>query len=63
MEYLLREGLLDSDGNTLAFTGIVSHLYYTEPSNFIFLSYLQSGMSIFGVHVSNQQLKEGVRYL
>ncbi len=55
MEYLLREGLLDSDGYTLAFTGIISHLYYTEPSNFIFLSFLQSGMPTFGVLVLNRR--------
>lgn len=44
IEYLLREKLIRSDGSLIGFSGIVSHLYYLEPANFLFASILRSGI-------------------
>ncbi len=40
----MREGLVDAEGNLLGLAGVVSHLYYTEPSNFLFGSLFRSGV-------------------
>ncbi|CAG8674010.1 7842_t:CDS:2 [Gigaspora margarita] len=34
IEYLGRENILDQEGNPINLSGMISHLYYTEPSNF-----------------------------
>lgn len=43
IEYLRRQQLLDSDGATLNFAGLVSHLYFTENSSFAFHALLKEG--------------------
>ncbi|KAH7057428.1 hypothetical protein B0J12DRAFT_413955 [Macrophomina phaseolina] len=43
IEYLRRQFLLDRFGNPLNFAGCVSHLYYTESSNFAFHALLKDG--------------------
>ncbi|CAG8744697.1 9432_t:CDS:2, partial [Gigaspora margarita] len=34
IEYLIRENILDQEGTPIDLSGIITHLYYTEPSNF-----------------------------
>lgn len=43
IEYLRRQFLLDQSGSPLNFAGLVSHLYYTESSNFAFHALLKEG--------------------
>lgn len=43
IEYLRRQFLLDQSGQPLNFAGCVSHLYYTENSNFAFHALLKEG--------------------
>ncbi|KAK8203086.1 DEAD/DEAH box helicase-like protein [Phyllosticta capitalensis] len=43
LEYLRRQFLLDHHGIPLNFAGCVSHLYYSEPSNFAFHALLKEG--------------------
>lgn len=43
IEYLRRQQLLDSDGATLNFAGLVSHLYFTENASFAFHALLKEG--------------------
>lgn len=43
IEYLRRQQLLGSDGAPLNFTGLVSHLYFTENSSFAFHALLKEG--------------------
>ena len=43
IEYLRRQQLLDSIGRPLNFAGCVSHLYFTENSNFAFHALLKEG--------------------
>ncbi|XP_075053978.1 putative ATP-dependent RNA helicase DDX60 [Mixophyes fleayi] len=44
LQFLLYEGYLDQDCNPTAFTGLVTHLHYYEPSNFVFVSLLEKGL-------------------
>ncbi|XP_068134922.1 probable ATP-dependent RNA helicase DDX60 isoform X2 [Hyperolius riggenbachi] len=44
LQFLLTEGYLDQDCNPTAFTGLVTHLHYHEPSNFVFVSFLEKGL-------------------
>ncbi|XP_065682237.1 probable ATP-dependent RNA helicase DDX60 isoform X1 [Hydra vulgaris] len=44
VQFLIREGLLKSDGTPLGLAGLASHLYYHEPCNFVFVSLLNSGI-------------------
>ncbi|XP_068953370.1 probable ATP-dependent RNA helicase DDX60 isoform X2 [Petaurus breviceps papuanus] len=41
---LVKEGYLDCEGNPVGFAGLVSHLFYEEPSNFLFVSFLRKGL-------------------
>lgn len=43
IEYLRRQQLLDSNGATLNFAGLVSHLYFTENASFAFHALLKEG--------------------
>lgn len=43
IEYLRREGLIDSRGHPLHLAGCVTHLFYTEPANFAFVALFRSG--------------------
>jgi superfamily II DNA or RNA helicase len=43
IEYLRRQHLLDANGTTLNFAGLVSHLYFTENSSFAFHALLKEG--------------------
>lgn len=43
IDYLIRAGLLDNDGNPIDLSGIASHLYYTEPSNLALIALLRGG--------------------
>ncbi|XP_068134929.1 probable ATP-dependent RNA helicase DDX60 isoform X2 [Hyperolius riggenbachi] len=44
LQFLLIEGYLDHDCNPTAFTGLVTHLHYHEPSNFVFVIFLEKGL-------------------
>ena len=44
IEYLRRQQLLDREGRPVGYAGLVSHLYWTEPANFVFYSILNSGL-------------------
>ncbi|NWU06647.1 DDX60 helicase, partial [Cephalopterus ornatus] len=44
LQFLIKEGYLDQECNPIGFTGLVTHLYYHEPSNFVFVSFLVKGL-------------------
>ncbi|OCT99648.1 hypothetical protein XELAEV_18005430mg [Xenopus laevis] len=44
IHFLIHEGCLDQHCNPLDFTGLVTHLHYHEPSNFVFVSFLENGL-------------------
>eukprot|EP01133_Synstelium_polycarpum_P009819 gene9819-11469_t len=43
-DYLYREGYLNIDGQALGYSGIITHLHYLEPYNFIFCRLLKDGV-------------------
>jgi ATP-dependent RNA helicase DDX60 len=44
IEYLLRQNLINRSGDNVALAGLTSHLYYTEPSNFVLAELLRYGV-------------------
>ncbi|XP_048186373.1 LOW QUALITY PROTEIN: probable ATP-dependent RNA helicase DDX60 [Perognathus longimembris pacificus] len=44
LQFLVKEGYIDRDGNPTGFAGLVSHLHYHEPSNLVFVSFLVNGL-------------------
>ncbi|XP_042664351.1 probable ATP-dependent RNA helicase DDX60 isoform X2 [Tyto alba] len=44
LQFLVKEGYLDQEGNPVGFAGLVTHLYYYEPSNFVLVSFLMKGL-------------------
>ncbi|NXJ82194.1 DDX60 helicase, partial [Trogon melanurus] len=44
LQFLIKEGYLDQEGNPVGFAGLVTHLYYYEPSNFVLVSFLVKGL-------------------
>ncbi|XP_040274578.1 probable ATP-dependent RNA helicase DDX60 isoform X1 [Bufo bufo] len=44
LQFLLYEGFLNQDCEPTAFTGLVTHLHYHEPSNFVFVRFLEKGL-------------------
>ena len=44
IEYLLRQNLINSSGDSVALAGLISHLYYTEPANFALAELLRYGV-------------------
>ncbi|XP_056417054.1 probable ATP-dependent RNA helicase DDX60 isoform X2 [Hyla sarda] len=44
LQFLLYEGFLNHDCQPTAFTGLVTHLHYQEPSNFVFVHFLEKGL-------------------
>lgn len=44
LQFLLSEGYLNHDCYPTEFTGLVTHLHYHEPSNFVFVSFLEKGL-------------------
>ncbi|NWW81778.1 DDX60 helicase, partial [Climacteris rufus] len=44
LQFLIKEGYLDQEGNPVGFAGLVTHLYYHEPSNFVLVSFLVKGL-------------------
>ncbi|XP_057577866.1 probable ATP-dependent RNA helicase DDX60 [Hippopotamus amphibius kiboko] len=44
LQFLVKEGYLDREGNPTGFAGLVSHLYYHEPSNLVFVNFLVRGL-------------------
>ncbi|KAK2542792.1 Ddx60 [Columba livia] len=44
LQFLIKEGYLDQKGNPIGFAGLVTHLYYHEPSNFVLVSFLVKGL-------------------
>ncbi|XP_065662384.1 LOW QUALITY PROTEIN: probable ATP-dependent RNA helicase DDX60 isoform X3 [Hydra vulgaris] len=59
VQFLIREGLLKSDGTPQGLAGLASHLYYHEPRNFVFVSLLNSG--VFHQFCNNAtRLKKGL---
>ncbi|KAM6149608.1 LOW QUALITY PROTEIN: putative ATP-dependent RNA helicase DDX60 [Erethizon dorsatum] len=44
LQFLVKEGYLNREGNPTDFAGLVSHLHYHEPSNLVFVSFLVRGL-------------------
>ncbi|XP_027763996.1 probable ATP-dependent RNA helicase DDX60 [Empidonax traillii] len=44
LQFLIKEGYLDQECNPMGFAGLVTHLYYHEPSNFVLVSFLVKGL-------------------
>ncbi|XP_054995033.1 probable ATP-dependent RNA helicase DDX60 [Sorex araneus] len=44
LQFLVKEGYLDQEGNPMGFAGLVSHLHYHEPSNLVFVHFLVRGL-------------------
>ncbi|XP_073462223.1 probable ATP-dependent RNA helicase DDX60 isoform X1 [Aquarana catesbeiana] len=44
LQFLVHEGYLDKECDPLELTGLVTHLHYHEPSNFLFVSFLKKGL-------------------
>ncbi|XP_042698062.2 probable ATP-dependent RNA helicase DDX60 isoform X4 [Chrysemys picta bellii] len=44
LQFLVKEGYLDQEGNTIGFAGLVTHLHYHEPSNLVLVSFLVKGL-------------------
>ncbi|XP_023492096.2 probable ATP-dependent RNA helicase DDX60-like isoform X2 [Equus caballus] len=55
LQFLVKEGYLDEEGNPMRFAGLVSHLHGQEPSNFVFVSFLMKGL----FHNLCQPIKKG----
>ncbi|XP_077209763.1 putative ATP-dependent RNA helicase DDX60 isoform X2 [Paroedura picta] len=55
LQFLVKEGYVDCDGNTTGFTGLVTHLHYHEPSNIVLVEFLVKGL----FHKLCQRSKKG----
>uniref|UniRef100_A0A672U6S5 DDX60-like winged helix domain-containing protein n=2 Tax=Strigops habroptila TaxID=2489341 RepID=A0A672U6S5_STRHB len=44
LQFLIKEGYLDQKGKPIGFAGLVTHLHYHEPSNFVLVSFLVKGL-------------------
>uniref|UniRef100_A0A8D0HKL6 DExD/H-box helicase 60 n=1 Tax=Sphenodon punctatus TaxID=8508 RepID=A0A8D0HKL6_SPHPU len=55
LQFLVKEGYLDEEGNPMGFTGLVTHLHYHEPSNFVLVSFLTKGL----LHKLCQPIEKG----
>ncbi|XP_054845747.1 probable ATP-dependent RNA helicase DDX60 isoform X2 [Eublepharis macularius] len=44
LQFLVKEGYVDRDGNTTGFSGLVTHLHYYEPSNIVLVEFLVKGL-------------------
>ncbi|XP_036137795.1 probable ATP-dependent RNA helicase DDX60 isoform X2 [Molossus molossus] len=44
LQFLVKEGYLDQEGNPMGFAGLAAHLHYHEPSNLVFVSFLVRGL-------------------
>ncbi|XP_059100446.1 probable ATP-dependent RNA helicase DDX60 [Peromyscus eremicus] len=44
LQFLVKEGYIDQEGNPTGFAGLVSHLHYHEPSNLVFVNFLVRGL-------------------
>ncbi|XP_061228962.1 probable ATP-dependent RNA helicase DDX60 isoform X2 [Neopsephotus bourkii] len=44
LQFLIKECYLDQEGKPIGFAGLVTHLYYHEPSNFVLVSFLVKGL-------------------
>ncbi|XP_042727098.1 probable ATP-dependent RNA helicase DDX60 [Lagopus leucura] len=55
LQFLIKEGYLDQEGNPVGFAGLVTHLHYHEPSNFVLVSFLVKGL----FHKLCRPIKEG----
>nr|XP_020661135.1 probable ATP-dependent RNA helicase DDX60 isoform X1 [Pogona vitticeps]XP_020661137.1 probable ATP-dependent RNA helicase DDX60 isoform X1 [Pogona vitticeps]XP_020661138.1 probable ATP-dependent RNA helicase DDX60 isoform X1 [Pogona vitticeps] len=44
LQFLVKEGYVDRDGNTTGFSGLVTHLHYHEPSNIVLVEFLVKGL-------------------
>ncbi|XP_028599880.2 putative ATP-dependent RNA helicase DDX60 isoform X1 [Podarcis muralis] len=55
LQFLMKEGYVDREGNTTGFAGLVTHLHYHEPSNIVLVDFLVKGL----FHKLCQRSKEG----
>ncbi|XP_043828234.1 probable ATP-dependent RNA helicase DDX60 [Dromiciops gliroides] len=44
LQFLIREGYLDQECIPRGFSGLLAHLHYHEPSNFVLVSFLEKGL-------------------
>uniref|UniRef100_A0A6I8PLM8 DExD/H-box helicase 60 n=1 Tax=Ornithorhynchus anatinus TaxID=9258 RepID=A0A6I8PLM8_ORNAN len=55
LQFLVKEGYLDRECNPMGFAGLVSHLHYHEPANFLLVSFLVKGL----LHKLCKPIKKG----
>ncbi|XP_067885360.1 probable ATP-dependent RNA helicase DDX60 isoform X2 [Heterodontus francisci] len=55
LQFLLREGYLDQEGQPQGFAGLVMHIHHHEPANFVFIRFLIEGL----LHKICRPLKPG----
>uniref|UniRef100_A0A8C4JL26 DExD/H-box helicase 60 n=1 Tax=Dromaius novaehollandiae TaxID=8790 RepID=A0A8C4JL26_DRONO len=55
LQFLIKEGYVDQEGNPIGFAGLVTHLHCYEPSNFVLVGFLVKGL----FHKLCQPNKEG----
>ncbi|XP_025978657.2 probable ATP-dependent RNA helicase DDX60 isoform X1 [Dromaius novaehollandiae] len=55
LQFLIKEGYVDQEGNPIGFAGLVTHLHCYEPSNFVLVGFLVKGL----FHKLCQPIKEG----
>nr|XP_060634717.1 probable ATP-dependent RNA helicase DDX60 [Anolis sagrei ordinatus]XP_060634718.1 probable ATP-dependent RNA helicase DDX60 [Anolis sagrei ordinatus]XP_060634719.1 probable ATP-dependent RNA helicase DDX60 [Anolis sagrei ordinatus]XP_060634720.1 probable ATP-dependent RNA helicase DDX60 [Anolis sagrei ordinatus] len=44
LQFLVKEGYVDREGNATGFSGLVTHLHYHEPSNIVLVAFLVKGL-------------------
>lgn len=54
-KYFLAQGYLDQEGKPVGYAGLVSHLHYREPSNFVLVDFLTKGL----LHKLCQPIQKG----
>ncbi|XP_066488828.1 probable ATP-dependent RNA helicase DDX60 isoform X2 [Tiliqua scincoides] len=55
LQFLLKEGYLNQEGKPVGYAGLVSHLHYHAPSNFVLVDFLTKGL----FHKLCQLVREG----
>ncbi|XP_067324815.1 probable ATP-dependent RNA helicase DDX60 [Anolis sagrei] len=44
LQFLVKEGYVDREGNTTGFSGLATHLHYHEPSNIVLAEFIMKGL-------------------
>jgi ERCC4-related helicase len=59
IEYLMREGYINQFGVPQGFTGLITHIFFEEPSNFLLVHYLQN--KLLHKLLANQDIADSLR--